>query len=246
LKKITITHDTKKTTFVLNNPQDHIQKTIIESQAYYEQGMLEDIKDRLAEKSATKIVDVGAYIGNHSLFFATHCNAEVYSFEPFKDSFENFQKNIAANGLESTIHSYNIALGDVPAKARMSVPQKKNIGMNQVIQDSTGDVDVMTLDDVLYGSVKPIDLMKVDVEGMELSVLKGAKRILKRDHPYVYVEAFEPQRLTDISNYLERLGYQREAVFNSTPTYLFSHHKRPSRLSRAIRSIGRQTHRQAD
>ena len=68
---------------------------------------------------------------------------------------------------------------------------------------------------------RPVALMKIDVEGMELDVLRGATQILTRDRPLLYIEASDDAQRQLIDSFLVAFGYHRQARFNDTPTYLY-------------------------
>ena len=219
-KKVTVSYLGKDTIFEIDNPADYIQNHIAENKTFYEIDMLRDIRDKTAGRRPV-IVDAGAYIGNHSLFFAMHCNAIVHSFEPFDTSFESLKKNISLNTLNDSVVTHNVALGDAITEAKMYVADKKNAGMNRIVSTEPGDTHVTTLDIELLNNVNKVDVIKIDVEGMEVNVLRGAMGIIKRDWPILYVEAFEEERLALIKGILLPLGYVIDGVFNNTPTYLF-------------------------
>ncbi|HPD33893.1 MAG TPA: FkbM family methyltransferase, partial [Candidatus Kapabacteria bacterium] len=79
--------------FYLPNTEDYIQKSIINNRTFYEYDMLKDIFESLLPGDV--VIDVGANIGNHSMFIGKFCNPEkVYSFEPFQYTFDILKKNI--------------------------------------------------------------------------------------------------------------------------------------------------------
>lgn len=64
-------------------------------------------------------------------------------------------------------------------------------------------------------------LIKIDVEGMEVDVLRGAIGTIERCSPKLLVEAATAQALQDVEAVLRPLGYRKIKVYNETPTYLF-------------------------
>jgi FkbM family methyltransferase len=77
-------------------------------------------------------------------------------------------------------------------------------------------VPLRTLDEVLGENHPPIDLVKCDVEGHELEVLRGGERTLRRDHPALVLEIEERHRpeggVAEVFDYLRSIGYEGRAV----------------------------------
>ena len=168
------------------------------------------------------IVDAGANIGNHTIFFAKFLDAKrVYAFEPQKYVFEILSKNIKLNNLENKVKLYNIGLGEKRSKGSLIVVDENNLGGSKLNLNSEGEIEVMPLDDILFNKEDKVDLIKIDVEGMELDVLKGAKKILSEYHPDLYIEASTESQFLSISQYLSNYNYIPQKRFNYTPTFLF-------------------------
>jgi thiamine phosphate synthase YjbQ (UPF0047 family) len=65
-----------------------------------------------------------------------------------------------------------------------------------------------------------VDAIKIDVEGFELNVLKGAVKILKQHAPILIIEIWEPEQERDITSFLDRLGYSPKKILDAR-NYLF-------------------------
>ncbi len=125
------------------------------------------------------VVDVGAHIGCHTLFFARCVDdgGHVHAFEPQRILFQTLCGNVAINSLRN-VTCYPFALGAQPGTGfmpRVDYLASHNAGMAHVEAGSGGTeaVPVRTLDSML---LPRCDLIKIDVEGMEKSVLEGAHR----------------------------------------------------------------------
>jgi FkbM family methyltransferase len=150
---------------------------------------------KLAGRSRN-IVDIGANNGWVLMNLSTIVSANkgmVYGFEPHPDSYERCMRNIASSGI-SNCQVYNLGCGIEDEEKVMTPVNKSNSGQNKIIDTKTGSavpdsitVKVTTLDAQLK-NVEKIDLIKIDVEGFELNVLKGAKRILTEDRPVLFME----------------------------------------------------------
>lgn len=218
---IDFTYEGKEIKFYLPNLNDWVQKVIYETSNFYEIAMLEDIKNRLSENNI--IVDIGANIGNHTIFFSKICKAEkVYSFEPQKNIFEILKKNIELNQVNDTVELYNIGLGKEYCFANIKVIDENNYGMSKLDVTEKGNIEIKTLDSIIRDNrVTKIDLIKIDVEGMELEVLQGAKDVLYKFKPLIYIEAGTDSEFKKVLEFLSEFGYKPMYRFNSTPTYLF-------------------------
>jgi FkbM family methyltransferase len=197
---------------------DHIQRLIASERSFYELDMLRDMATR-AWPTDGVAVDVGANIGNHTLFLAAVLDLRVVALEPLAACRAVLQHNLALNGLADRVQLLPLAAGAVAGRGTMVVEDPRNSGKSRVSPDPTGDVELVRLDDLALPG--PVVLLKVDVERMEVQVLQGALALLARDQPLVYVEASEPDALVEIRRLLGPLGYRHVEQFNWTPTYLF-------------------------
>jgi FkbM family methyltransferase len=140
------------------------------------------------------VLDAGAFIGTHTLAFAKMVGpaGRVYAFEPRHEIFAYLQQNIAANGLAQA-QACNKALGRAPAELvmdRLDLMHDGNFGglsLSQPHADKAAQytVSVVTLDGM---ELPPVDVIKLDVEGMESEVLAGAAAVIARDRPVVFAE----------------------------------------------------------
>lgn len=206
--------------FFLPNQSDHIQRILAYVQRFYEEAMLEDIQGRVLENNV--IIDVGAYIGNHAVFFAKYCGSQVYSIEPNGAAFDLLKKNLRLNQVEDRTTTLNMGVGKKAGKASVESFSENNMGMSKLKKDEEGLIVIETIDH-LFADLQRVDVMKVDVEGMELDVLQGAETVLKKHCPLLYVETATPNHLHQIADHLSGLGYRTVQQFNATPTTLFIH-----------------------
>lgn len=134
-------------------------------------------------------VDVGANVGVYSILASGVAGAYSISFEPVPSTFARLKRNIAYNNLQDKVQLHNLGIGDKSEKLLFSDSLD---AINHVIQTpqydgSTIMVDVTTLDLILNDIA--VHLLKIDVEGFEANVLKGATQILqKQDLKAVIIE----------------------------------------------------------
>ena len=130
-------------------------------------------------RSDDLFVDVGANIGSYTVLAAGHVGASVISVEPVPKTFEYLKNNIAINQVSSKVMVYNVALGN--EKGQISFTSTLDT-MNHVATQSetnTIEVPVDTLDSIVEKEKDPT-LLKIDVEGFETNVLKGANSTLSK------------------------------------------------------------------
>ncbi|MGE3175616.1 MAG: FkbM family methyltransferase [Planctomycetota bacterium] len=162
------------------------------------------------------VVDVGGNIGTTALSFAaTARRGAVHVFEPSRDMLRQLRRNIELSGARNVV-VHPCGLADAPARARIEVAIAGNPGSGYVAPAAAdgGDdaIDVRCMDDVL-GDLPRLDFVKIDVEGLELRVLRGADALLRRHRPAVLLEINE-QALARagtsgaaVCAHLQQLGY---------------------------------------
>jgi FkbM family methyltransferase len=149
----------------------------------------------LANKVApdSTIVDIGAHIGAFSTQIAQLLSdrARIFSFEPEPGNFQLLQQNIELNGL-TQVRSFNQAVADKPGTAKLFLSSDNTGGHRLHLPDPSAQksvtVTVTTLPEILVMS-GPIDVLKVDVEGSEHSVLMPFGPLLIDSVKHLIVEA---------------------------------------------------------
>ncbi len=168
---------------------------------FYEMGMLEAIREEA--KSGTYL-DVGANIGNHTLYFEKFCNSDrVIAFEPLEQALGPLKQTKEFNQLSFEIHE--IGLSDRSGK------------FETLIGPTTYSIPVMPLDDL---GIDNVSIVKIDIEGMEPLALRGMLRTLARCRPILFLEAHNEDEIKEQKKVISTLGYQMSGrVWNATPTY---------------------------
>lgn len=133
-------------------------------------------------------VDIGANVGNHALYVAGFLSpARVIPFEPNVAAYKLLLANVAMNGFGGLFELSWLGLGlsDRPGEGFAMEQRTRNLGASRMLPGQ-GDLRVVTGDEALAG-VSP-DFIKIDVESMELQVLKGLDSTLKRCGPWMLIE----------------------------------------------------------
>lgn len=165
----------------------------------YEQPLLEHI---YGQHFSGLAIDVGANVGNHTIWFAVICDLDVVAFEPIKHV--ELQKNVELNGLQHKVQIETAALGARPGLA-------KHLGRGK-LATGKGTIPVQTLDSFHFDNVS---LIKADIEGMEAALLQGSVNTIRRCSPTIFAEQWTTKEHQAILAVLEPLGYKMTAVFSS-------------------------------
>jgi len=211
----TIRLDNKRVKFLIKDKDEHIQKHWIAG-AFYEankNGMLSYMLNNRSRYIGKHVLDIGACIGNHSLFFNKILGMNVTAFEPQEDNQLHLRANVRLN--KCTFKVYQLGLSDSEREVSMNTEDPKNIGMYKV-EKGTGAI-VVPLDSLKLNA----EIVKIDVEGHNLEVLKGGKDTIKKAIE-VFIECENETILKETDELMIKYGFTKEdIVFNSTPTYLW-------------------------
>ena len=149
-------------------------------------------------------VDVGANIGIFSALMAS-TGAGVIAFEPGSRSRSDLGHTIALNP-DMIITVVPAALSDEGGQMRLTLDlESSNHLVEEESNGSYETVDVMRLDDYLADNPAQVAFVKIDAEGFDLQVLKGAEDLLATQQPVLMVETWGPP---DVRFWLEEHGYR--------------------------------------
>lgn len=151
---------------------------------------------KLAQKGNT-IIDIGGNVGEISMNFARIVGdkGEVHSFEPHPINVKRFKENLSLNDLKNLTLN-DKALGGEEGIFQLLIVDENNYGRNRISTKADDiknkvceNVQVVLLDNYIEKcKIEKVDLIKIDVEGYEMNVLKGAKNTLKKYHPILFIE----------------------------------------------------------
>ncbi len=155
------------------------------------------------------VLDVGANIGTHTVFFAKTVGDQgvVYAFEPQRLAFQNLCANVALNALRRVV-TRQVAVGAEASVVHLQVADPRlelNFAALPLNGQTQGErVEVIAIDCL---ALARCDLIKVDVEGMETQVLQGAQQTIARCHPVLFLENNTVERARQINLAVEALEY---------------------------------------
>ena len=182
------------------------------------------------------LVDVGAHEGETSNLFSKYLNIKkIYCFEPSSINYNNLKKKIVK---KENIFLFNFGLGDrdgeenfnqleesssstlveLNQKSKYFLKKKKilNLFIKKNFKIFSQTVNIMKLKNFMHNkSIKYIDILKIDTEGYEMKVIKGAEEKIKNIE-YIYFEHHfddmlkKDYTLSDIHNYLVKNGFEKK------------------------------------
>lgn len=158
------------------------------------------------------IIEVGANIGTHTQVFSNLVGnkGKVLAYEPQRIVFQTLCANIALNSM-TNVFAYQKALGS--KKTELFIPaidysKNGNFGGISIEKESKGErVEQIALDS-LEEDIEALKLIKIDVEGMESEVLKGAKKIIKKFKPFLYIENDRQEKSKELIELVQSFDYK--------------------------------------
>ncbi|MEQ5870548.1 FkbM family methyltransferase [Sagittula sp. NFXS13] len=172
--------------FFTNYHADPIQKSHRKG-LFYEHEDLSEVAKLLPD--APRVLDVGANVGNHSLFFATQCGAQrIVVIEPNPLALAPLVANVVFNQLTDVIgmEALGVGLGAQSEGGLFMRTRTRNLGGTRMQRGKDGTLEVHA-GDALFAD-ETFDLIKIDVEGMEMDVLAGLAQTIDRCRPLLFVE----------------------------------------------------------
>jgi FkbM family methyltransferase len=175
----------------------------------------------LAQECTGIVVDVGANTGFYALLAgAANPKVKILAFEPDPTVIPILRKNVRMNGLYWRVKIYRYGLSDKIGAANLYIPTQEHglVETSSSLESTFKEahskivpVKVSTMDRILsswrYASTR-VAMIKIDVEGHEASVLRGAENIVRRDRPIIFIEVLPRADITFLTEFLNRNRYK--------------------------------------
>ena len=165
--------------------------------------------------------DIGANNGFFSIIGAKVVGPEgaVYAIEPLPLNIRQIKHNVELNDFQN-IHVHQIAMGGENGTAKLSVSANSGMSRLEDLNDSpapdwlnTVTVELRTLDSLIgENCLRDPDFIKIDAEGAETMILKGAVNTIQRCHPFMLIELHGTNR--SVQEMLDYLGYSAVSLEN--------------------------------
>lgn len=199
---------TKNGVMLVNKNDTFIGKSLIKY------GEISDAENQLYLQLCNEgdvVVEAGANIGVHSLTIAKALGSSgiLYCYEPQRIVFQTLNANLALNSITNTI-TYHSALGN--SNTPLVIPEltyhdNNNFGGVSLSEKNKGEkVSQFKLDEHLH--LKKINLFKIDVEGMEIETILGAKASIQKYKPILYCENDRIEKSQELIELIFSLGYK--------------------------------------
>lgn len=183
-------------------------------------------------------LDVGANLGNHSLYLSQHYD-RVVSFEPNPTLFTLLTANASLAG---NIDTRQFGLSDEAGSASLQYISDYNSGEASVAPKKSPqtsklvEIELKRLDDVADLPGGRIGLIKIDVENLEINVLKGARKTIERDRPVIFFEQHDYDFPADggdspVVSLLREYGYTKFYEVDAFP-------RLPARYNKVLKNAG--------
>ena len=166
--------------------------------------------------------DIGCHYAWFSIAWLSSGGEFVEAFEPSQVNGKIINETIKKNSYSSNLRLHDFALGDkamtsklymFPGDSSRNYVQDSNSRTNFNDSNRLKDIEIKSIDDLYYNDLlKKPDLIKIDVEGFEYRVIKGAKRLLKEISPKVVIEIHDVENGLLVSNFMSKIGYSMKIL----------------------------------
>jgi FkbM family methyltransferase len=179
---------------------DNLSRCLIEKRGW--EPHITKTFQRLVKKGDVAI-DIGANFGYHTLTLSDLVgpSGTVFAFEPQRFIYSLLRRNIYQNIKEKNVYAVRAALSDTNGYVTLTninwIEDNINMGdtyiRSSIVDDPTNKVVCRRFDDYYFPTFenKPINIIKIDIQGCELKCLRGMRRILTEFKPYIVIEVEE-------------------------------------------------------
>jgi FkbM family methyltransferase len=177
---------------------------------------------------AETILDLGAYQGYYSMYaYVKYPDAVIYSFEPLPDNYLQLKKNIEFNKLGSDrLKLFNVAISESAGKVSLHMNDDAKMGSSIVYKTGKAmEVPAVTISEIIRSNrIEKIDILKVDIEGAEYRVFRGADDdvMSKIDTVIAEFHPVEGEKMSDLVQLFEGKGLLLRSADESGQIYFFS------------------------
>jgi FkbM family methyltransferase len=184
----------------------------------YEEKQIATLVEFSKKNEQDYFLDIGSNCGYYALFIAkTFPNTHVIAFEPIKKTYDKLIKNIHLNNLNNQIQTFNFGLSDTNNVVQMRTLIKKGFAQSGGFTVHEKNRELKTNEILLKADLKIGDeaikyinkklLIKIDVEGHEINVLKGLSRLINNNKIYMQIEIFHENK-ENIFNFLKKNDFK--------------------------------------
>lgn len=160
------------------------------------------------------VFDVGAHAGYYTLLSSVLVGpgGKVFAFEPNPDNYHNLDKHVEINGVANVV-LMEYAVGNENGYSFFEFGSGSGTG--HLSNEGAFKVQTVRLDDIVMEKKVSPDFIKIDTEGAEMLVLRGAKQILSDKRPVIFLSTHGDEVHRQCCNFLQELGYRLEPIIGN-------------------------------
>jgi FkbM family methyltransferase len=178
--------------------------------------------------SSPVIFDVGSNIGTYSTWLTKILpQSKIYCFEPQRIVFQMLCANMMLNNFDNCF-AHNIAIGNKDDFIVIDEPdyeKPEDFGIFSLVEDKIFNksnkktvIPIMKIDTFVETyCIEKLNFIKIDVEGMDMDVLKGAQKTIQKYNPFIFIEHSDNRKsiLNEITDYLSLTKYEFKVIGNN-------------------------------
>lgn len=186
----------------------------------WDKPLIEKFYSLLPRNESFVVLDLGAQTGSFTLLAKYFPNSFWYAFEPIQEAASTLKENLILNDIHN-VWVHQLAASDFYGQTTLKLPAMNawglaTLGSNVLRFDTLTErtIDCVDLDSFVDNQhIQRVHFMKLDTEGSEFRILRGAKKMIMRDHPIILMEYNEMNlnqcgaSKQDIDNFLKEMGY---------------------------------------
>ncbi len=183
-------------------------KVILHPHSEMFQQIYEQFSDFLP-KATDFVLDIGAQYGDYAIVCNRLYGAKVAAFEPLKDNYVVMNRLARIN--RAHIETFNVALSD--HDGFLSMYSDGGMLRSEEYSNRKERIRFTTLDSYEF---KP-NLVKIDVEGFEMQVLKGSIKTIEAHHPKIIIETHSSSLEEEVCQFFSKMNYELKHEFDRRP-----------------------------